>query len=97
MRDPVQEMIDRAVEQVNELLPAGAALSNDPGVVLLGPNGSLDSMGFVNLQVALEQQLEEKMNLNVVLADFVADTPDLRTLGDLKKLLERIIHQKKQS
>jgi acyl carrier protein len=92
MRDKVHEIVDHAIDEVNELLPPGQQMPKDPDTVLLGQGGKLDSMGFVNLLVALEAELETQLGLKAVLADEAMNNgEELRTVGDLHELLMEII------
>lgn len=86
-------LLDRSIDRLNELLPTGEPLPRAPSTVLLGADAALDSMGFVNLLVAIEEQLEAA-GISVMLADRVqAETSNPFTLSDLHALLERIISE----
>jgi acyl carrier protein len=91
MQDSAQRVIDVAIGRVNELLPADQPLSKDPQTPLLGPNGRLDSMGFVNLLVSLEEELDAQLGLTVVLADEISAEEGISTISDLHSALARII------
>ena len=41
----------------------------EPGSILFGPGGALDSLGLVSMVVALEQALESRYGVVVTLAD----------------------------
>ena len=70
--------VDRPVE-VNDQL------------ILLGTNASLDSMGFVNFIVALEEELEREFGRALNLAELINLTTDdgtsVATVGDLIDVL----------
>jgi len=61
----------RSIEAVNDLLPPEQALEADGDVVLLGKDARLDSMGFVNFIVALEQELERELGRGLDIADLL--------------------------
>jgi hypothetical protein len=71
--------IDRAIDRLNELLPAGQAVSRDPGTILLGRSGRLDSMAFVNFIVALDEEIENQLGMKASMADELGESG----MGDL--------------
>jgi acyl carrier protein len=83
--------IYRSIQAVNELLPPGQALETENHVVLLGNNAQLDSMGFVNFIVALEQELERELGKGLNIADLLdvqtEDGSSVSTVADLIKVL----------
>jgi acyl carrier protein len=84
------EQITRAVlacvEDVNTQMPDGAKLRVDVDCPVLGPGSVLDSLGLLNLLVAVEERLSAELGLNVDLLDedLLADrNGPLRTVGTL--------------
>lgn len=64
----IETIVFKAIEQVNEVLPAENALPAANSTLLLGNGALLDSMGFVNFIVALEDQMAQGtgLNLNII-------------------------------
>jgi acyl carrier protein len=60
MHDQIQSAILSAIKEVNEILPPEMRLSNDPEAVIFGKGGKLDSLGLVNLVLAVEERLAER-------------------------------------
>jgi acyl carrier protein len=89
IENDVRDVIKCAVERLNELLPFGRALPNDDETVLLGHDGRLDSMGFVNLIVALEDEYSARFGHQIVLTDELGAGDGVRTLGDVRDILIR--------
>ena len=87
MDDKVRKVLDCAIDRVNELLPVAAAVSKERQTVLLGPDGALDSMGFVNLLAALTEELEQQLGLHDGLPDHLLSGDGFKTLGDLETIL----------
>ncbi len=56
-RDQVRDIVFRAIERVKELSLDESALPSGESAVLLGEGAGLDSMGFVNFVVALEEEM----------------------------------------
>ncbi len=65
----VLELMQRAVDELNEQRPADAQISKTPDTVLFGKGGQLDSLGLVNLTVAIEERLADDLEIDVTIAD----------------------------
>ena len=88
----IQNIVSCAIDRVNEVLPTGQALAKGRTTVLLGRGGGLDSMGFVNLIAALEEELEKQLSITVNLADeLMMNGQALSTVGELHELLIRVV------
>lgn len=93
--DRVLKAISGAIDNVNQLLDKEEKIEKAPDTALFGPSGVLDSLGFVNLIVAVEQKIEEEFGVAITLADERAmsrrNNPfqTIRTLSDyITSLLE---------
>jgi hypothetical protein len=53
----IREAVFRAIDHVRESLVDENALPRDESAVLLGEQAALDSMGFVNFVVAVEEEM----------------------------------------
>jgi acyl carrier protein len=92
MEDKIQNIVSGAIDRLNELLPTGQSLPKETTTILLGRGGWLDSMGFVNLLVALEEQLEKQLGITATIADEVMlDGQGFSTIGELHELLARVV------
>lgn len=91
MDGQVERVLSCAIDCVNELLPDDEPLSKEKGTVLLGQDGQLDSMGFVNLVAAVEEELEKQLGIRSVLVDELMKVNGILTVGGLHELLERIV------
>jgi acyl carrier protein len=81
----------RTVDAVNDLLPPEQALQPNDDLVLIGKDANLDSMGFVNFIVALEEELERELGRDLNIADLlnmqIGDGNTISTVADLIKML----------
>jgi acyl carrier protein len=68
-RSQIKEVVYRAIDQVNELLLDENALTKEDTTILVGEGSALDSMGFVNLVVALEEELAKAIRLDFNLVE----------------------------
>ena len=96
MEDKIQGIVSCAIDRLNELLPTGQSLPRERTTILLGRGGWLDSMGFVNLLVALEEELEKQLGITATLADeLMMDGQGLGTVGELHELLARVVRSRR--
>jgi len=65
----IEKIVFRAMDRVNEVLLDEEALVQRPETVLVGEGGQLDSMGFINFVVALEEELAKELGLNFNLVE----------------------------
>lgn len=88
--DRIRTAVYRSISGVNDLLPPAQALPQDDTVVLIGPGAMLDSMGFVNFVVALEEELERELQRGITIPELLAvqDEKDAAlTVADLINVL----------
>ena len=93
MRQEILELVYAAIDEVNAQSANGAGIAKMPDARLLGDQG-VDSLTFVNLVVALEEQIQNGLGKAVVLVD--EDSMSLqehpfRTVGTLADYVEKII------
>ena len=85
-REDVLEVIFDAVDNLNRQRAKDQKLPKSTETVLMGENGNLDSLGLVNLIVAVEEKIEEQFTTSVVLSDqslILSTTSPFRTIGAL--------------
>lgn len=87
----VENAISRAVEDLNEQLPADGRVSVVENTTLLGPDGRLDSLGLVNLAVLAEQAVEHEFQTPVSLADEFAKPVEENPFRSPAALVEHIV------
>jgi acyl carrier protein len=61
--------IYRAVDWINDELPADRRLIKAPETGLLGPQSVLDSIHLVSLIIAIEREIEDAFGIALTLAD----------------------------
>ena len=83
-------VLKRALADVNSVLPAGQKIVMAADTLLIGDDGSLDSMGLINLIVAIEGEVEKEFGVRMSIADrmLVAAATQAVTLGHVRDLLE---------
>lgn len=65
----VEQILFDVIEEINEQLPPHQKIKADRSTQLFGKDGVLDSLTFVKLIVAAEQEVQDKLNIAVTIAD----------------------------
>jgi acyl carrier protein len=85
-RDQIRDIVFRAIDRVKELSFDESALPNDESAILLGEGAGLDSMGFVNFVVALEEEMscvtDRPLSIPEELNSPDAETEPISTMGE---------------
>ena len=63
------ELIFEAFDEINPLLPEDKKLEKNIKTEIYGANGILDSLGLVNFIVIMEEILERKLGVSVILSN----------------------------
>ena len=90
----ITEVIYLAIDEVNEGLPAEHKLTKTPATVLFGSDGSLDSLGLVNLITVTEQRVEDAFGKTITLADeraLSAEESPFKTVSTLTDYIAAIL------
>ncbi len=88
--EKIRVAVYRAVDAANDFLAPEQAIEANDTLVIVGENASLDSMGFVNFIVALEEELERELGRGVNIADLLntqTDAVSVSTVADLIEVL----------
>ena len=94
--EKASHIIFQAVGKHNQRVSEDQRLELSADTVLFGADGTLDSLQFVSLIVAIEEMVEEEFELQVVLADerTLNRTPSpFQTLGSLAAYVSELIEE----
>lgn len=69
MDERITSAVFSAIDEVNKQLPKEQKLEKSMDTVLVGPTSKLDSLGMVNLVVALEEHIEKDFDRTIYLTD----------------------------
>ena len=86
-----------SIEEINRQLENEHQLEKSTNTVLFGEDGKLDSLGLINLVVAVEQNIEDEFDVTITLADERAmsqETSPFRTVGTLTDYIEMLLGEK---
>lgn len=67
--EKINETIYNALDEINQLLPGEKKIQKTEGEILYGSGSRLDSLGMVNLIVAVEQRIQVELGQNIDLTD----------------------------
>ncbi len=96
-KERIIQTIFKAVDEINQQLPREQRLQKSIDTVLFSSAGQLDSLGLVNLIVAVEQGIEEEFGDIITLTDERALTQNnspFRTLGTLGDYISLLLKEK---
>ena len=97
MKKKIIRIILATIEGINEELDEKLQIENEADTPLFGNGGKLDSLGLVNLIVALEQNIEDELELSITLADEKAMSQKhspFRSVGSLADYIEMLLEEK---
>jgi len=97
-RNQIEGIVFRAIGRVNEVLLDENAVPKERATILLGDGAALDSMGFVNFIVALEETLAEETGLTLNLVDHLNapnnGAPKSATVDEFVEFVLRLVQAK---
>jgi acyl carrier protein len=68
-REKINKVVFRAVDELNDMLPQENRLQKSVETALMGESGKLDSLGFVNFILAVEDEFEKEYGFHISLTD----------------------------
>ena len=94
MENQIKEILFKSVEEINKTLDEDQQLELSTETVLLGKDGNINSITLVNLIVAIEESIEDELNVEITLADEKAlsqkESP-FRTIGTLIDYIAQVV------
>ena len=94
MATDILSLIYNAIDEVNAESPDGVVLQKGEEVRLLDGAGSIDSLTFVNLIIAVEEQIQRALHITVVLVNensMTLQERPFRTVGTLAAYAEKLL------
>lgn len=94
LSENVLQLVYAAIDEVNAQATDGVVIEKTPDTRLLGGKSGIDSLTFVNLIVALEEQIQNSLGKSVVLVNegtmLLREHP-FRTVGTLASHVETTV------
>ena len=69
VKEKMEELIFDAIDEINEELLEDEKIEKRKDAELFGEDGVLDSLGLVNLILAIEQRVFDKFGISITMAD----------------------------
>jgi len=89
-------LVLRAVASVNEMLPEGSRMLEHVSSSLAQPHGPLDSLGVMNLLVAVEDEVEREFGRRPNLTEIGNAPGDLLALSNVRSLAKFVAERLKK-
>ncbi|MFN3557903.1 MAG: hypothetical protein ACK4UQ_01355 [Brevundimonas sp.] len=80
------QLIYDAIDAVNEQIVDGPSIKKAPDTSLLGDNSTVDSLTLVNLVVAVEELIHDRLGKTLTLIDEETFTDESRPLATVQSL-----------
>ncbi len=90
MKSQIVALIYASIDDINRQNPAGVKVTKDMSTALFGSASALDSLGLINLVVAVEQQVEEAFKIAITLADDRALSQEISPFSTVQTLADYI-------
>ena len=93
MHEDVAELIYAAVDELNAQ-SGEKIIEKSPEASLLGSDKGVDSLTFINLIVAIEEQITQRTGKSIILVDeeyMAEEKHPFRTLGTLTEYVGRVM------
>ena len=97
MQKEIIDLIFDTIDKFNNEYSDEIQLEKSSHTALLGQGSKLDSLGLINLIVAVEQNVEDKFDITITLADERAMSQEIspfRTVGSLADYIEILLGEK---
>lgn len=94
MQENLLQLVYAAIDDVNSQGAKGTLLEKSPESPLLAGKGGVDSLTFVNLVVALEEQVQIATGKSITLVDensMGLEERPFRTVGSLAAYVEQVL------
>ena len=98
MQKIIIDLIFDTIDKFNNEFSDEIHLEKSSHTALLGQGSNLDSLGLINFIVAVEQNVEDKFDITITLADERAMSQEIspfRTVGSLADYIEMILVENK--
>ena len=86
----IERAVFRAIDEINQARAREQRLEKSSDTVLMGESGRLDSLGLVNLVVAVEEQVAEEFGVTINIADTRARSQVANPYQTVSSLVEYI-------
>ena len=89
-RDRATKIVNAAIEEVNQLRAKNRKINPETETVLMGNSGVLDSLGLVNLMVAVEEIAEDEYDISLTLGQESSVAAQQKIFASVGSLIDHI-------
>jgi acyl carrier protein len=86
----IERAVFRAIDEINQARANEQRVEKSSDTVLMGPSARLDSLGLVNLVVAIEEQVADEFGFTINIADMRARSQSANPYQTVSSLVEYI-------
>jgi D-alanine--poly(phosphoribitol) ligase subunit 2 len=95
-KNRILQVVLQSIDEINEQMTDDEPMKKELGTIIYGKNGTLDSLGLINLVVAVEQNIEDEFSIELTLADERAmsqESSPFRTIDSLVEYIKMLIEE----
>jgi len=97
MKEKIIQSIYDSIDSLNAQLPSDEHIAKSDDTTLFGSDSKIDSLGLINLIVAVEQNITDEYDIIITLADERAMSQEkspFRTVSSLADYIEILLGEK---
>ncbi|MBC8552742.1 MAG: hypothetical protein H8D23_24210 [Candidatus Brocadiales bacterium] len=69
MKEKIQQLVFQAIDEVNETLSDDQQIIKSSETIIIGPSGTIDSLGLMILITAIEKNIDDSFGITITLFD----------------------------
>jgi acyl carrier protein len=90
VKNDILDAVYAGIDQLNRQNPDSKPIRKAPDTPLYGSESALDSLGLINLIVAVEQRVEQRLRVPITLADDRALSQEVSPFSSVQALVDYI-------
>lgn len=94
-REKAREIVYKAIDQLNMMLPVNEKIDKTEGFALSGSASQLNSLGLLNFSLTIEQLFKKELNYQVILMDEKMMLAEKNPFENIGALLDYIMANNK--
>ena len=93
MKDKIDKIVSNSINEINEFLDDDEKVEITSKTALFGDDSPLDSLKFFNLILAIEKNLSDELNLEIVLSDNDEEIYNGENFSNIETLKKHILEK----
>jgi acyl carrier protein len=94
--EKIKEIIFKAIDEINEQMEPENHIERSELTALFGKTATLDSLGFINLITAIEENIDDELDLVVTIIgekSMSKENSPFQTVGTLIEYLQELVNE----